>query len=85
MGAFTHYLGQGKELEVGSSLGLEVLSKTSNLTAWPKLNKPGQAFLSFIFIHLNDTPVTWTLEKADPGEEPRPAFAAIPDSHFKWL
>lgn len=75
-GAFRHYLGQVKK-QVGSSFTLEVLSKTNSLTAWPKLNKPGQAFLNFIFICLNDTPVTWTLEKTDPGEELRSSLPLL--------
>lgn len=72
MGAFVCYLGQDKTQRWRLLLVVEVLSKTIYiLTARLKLIKPVQDCLNFIFIHLNDTPVTWTLEKAEPGEEPR--------------
>lgn len=34
-------------------------------------------FFFNIFVHLNDTLVTWTLEKADPGEDPRPGLPLL--------
>lgn len=58
-----------QETEMGRSW-----AKLASL-AWLEFNKPGHVFLifffSFVFIHLNGTPVTWTLEEADPGEDLR--------------
>lgn len=61
-----------QETEMGRSW-----AKLTASFAWLELNKSGHVFLIlfcfvfFVFIHLKDMPVTWTLEKADPGEDPR--------------